>query len=122
MLIQPAGRTWDYFHEVLLHWGGAIVILGMIAILGVAYLIIGRIPISEGRSGRKVAPLQGHREIFALADGGFVCRAWPDRPEYHLRQGAAVAGDRPGRVLQRLAVGEVHAQLHQLRLRGRVSS
>ena len=23
VLIQPAGRTWDYFHEVLLHWGGA---------------------------------------------------------------------------------------------------
>src|SRR5713226_5932580 len=28
VLIQPAGRTWDYFHEVLLHWGGTIVILG----------------------------------------------------------------------------------------------
>jgi formate dehydrogenase subunit gamma len=54
VLIQPAGRTWDYFHEVLLRWSGAIVILGMIAILGIAYLIIGRIPISEGRSGRKV--------------------------------------------------------------------
>ena len=32
VLIQPAGRTWDYFHEVLLHWGGAIVILGMIVL------------------------------------------------------------------------------------------
>src|ERR1700739_1436805 len=31
VLIQPAGRTWDYFHEVLLHWGGAVVILGTIA-------------------------------------------------------------------------------------------
>src|ERR1700680_251052 len=29
VLIQPAGRAWDYFHEVLLHWGGAIVILGL---------------------------------------------------------------------------------------------
>jgi len=54
VLIQPAGRTWDYFHQVLLRWGGAIVILGMIAVLGVAYLIIGRIPISGGRSGRKI--------------------------------------------------------------------
>ena len=35
VLIQPAGRTWDYFHEVLLHWGGAIVILGTIALLGI---------------------------------------------------------------------------------------
>jgi formate dehydrogenase subunit gamma len=54
VLIQPAGRTWDYFHEVLLHWGGAIVILGMIVILGAAYLIMGRLRISAGRSGQKI--------------------------------------------------------------------
>ena len=54
VLIQPAGRTWDYFHEVLLHWGGAIVILGMIAVLGAAYLIIGRLRITAGRSGQKI--------------------------------------------------------------------
>jgi formate dehydrogenase subunit gamma len=54
VLIQPAGRTWDYFHEVLLHWGGAVVILGTIAMLGLAYLIMGRIRISAGRSGIKI--------------------------------------------------------------------
>src|SRR6202162_1545119 len=54
VLIQPAGRTWDYFHEVLLHWGGAIVILGTIALLALAYLILGRIQIAAGRSGRKI--------------------------------------------------------------------
>jgi formate dehydrogenase subunit gamma len=54
VLIQPAGRTWDYFHEVLLHRGGAIVILGMIAILGAAYLIMGRLRITAGRSGEKI--------------------------------------------------------------------
>jgi formate dehydrogenase subunit gamma len=54
VLIQPAGREWDHFHEVTLHWLGAIVILGMIAILGVAYLVLGRLRISAGRSGRKV--------------------------------------------------------------------
>src|SRR6202166_4236575 len=54
VLIPPAGRTWDYFHEVILHWLGAIVILGMIVVLGAAYLIIGPLRISEGRSGRKV--------------------------------------------------------------------
>jgi formate dehydrogenase subunit gamma len=54
VLIQPAGRTWDYFHEVLLHWGGAIVILGMIVVLGAAYLIIGRLRITAGRSGQKI--------------------------------------------------------------------
>src|ERR1700688_1183824 len=54
VLIQPAGRTWDYFHEVLLHWGGAIVILGTIALLGLAYVILGRIRIAAGRSGQKI--------------------------------------------------------------------
>src|SRR3984893_6292173 len=54
VLMQPAGRTWDYFHEVLLHWGGALVIVGTIALLGLAYLIIGRIRIAAGRSGQKV--------------------------------------------------------------------
>lgn len=54
VLIQPAGRTWDHFHEVTLHWFGAIVILGMIAVLGAAYLVLGRLRISAGRSGKKV--------------------------------------------------------------------
>jgi formate dehydrogenase subunit gamma len=54
VLMQPEGRTWDYFHEVLLHRGGAIVILGTIVLLGVAYLIIGRIRIAAGRSGQTV--------------------------------------------------------------------
>jgi len=54
VLIQPAGRTWDYFHEVLLHWAGAIVILAMIVVLGAAYLIMGRLRITAGRSGQKI--------------------------------------------------------------------
>jgi formate dehydrogenase subunit gamma len=54
VLMQPAGRTWDYFHEVLLHWSGAIVIVGTIALLALAYLIIGRIRIAAGRSGQKI--------------------------------------------------------------------
>src|ERR1700719_104559 len=40
VLMQPAGRTCDYFHEVLLHWGGAIVILGTVDLLALAYLIV----------------------------------------------------------------------------------
>jgi formate dehydrogenase subunit gamma len=54
VLEQPAGRTWDHFHQVTLHWLGAIVILGTIAGLAAAYFILGRIRISAGRSGRKV--------------------------------------------------------------------
>jgi formate dehydrogenase subunit gamma len=54
VLEQPAGRTWDYFHQVTLHWLGAIVILGTLAGLAAAYFVLGRIRISAGRSGRKV--------------------------------------------------------------------
>lgn len=54
VLIQPAGREWDYFHEVTLHWVGAVLILGMIAALGAGYLIIGPLRISAGRSGQKL--------------------------------------------------------------------
>src|SRR5580692_8403108 len=63
VLIQPAGRTWDYFHEVLLHRGGAIVILGMIAILGAAYLIMGRLRITAGRSGEKIVRFEAFEQI-----------------------------------------------------------
>src|SRR5882724_9856435 len=54
VLIQPAGRTWDHFHQVTLHWLGAVIILGTLAGLAAAYFILGRIRISAGRSGRKV--------------------------------------------------------------------
>jgi formate dehydrogenase subunit gamma len=54
VLIQPAGRVWDHFHEVTLYWIGAVVILGTLAALAAAYFLLGRLRISAGRSGRKV--------------------------------------------------------------------
>src|ERR1700692_1935615 len=54
VLIQPEGRTWECFHEVLLHRGGAIVILGTIALLALAYFILGKIRIAEGRSSTRI--------------------------------------------------------------------
>jgi formate dehydrogenase subunit gamma len=54
VLMQPAGRRWDYFHEFTLHRMGAIIILGMIALMAAAYFIMGRIRISGGRSGKKI--------------------------------------------------------------------
>jgi formate dehydrogenase subunit gamma len=54
VLIEPAGRKWQYFHEVTLLQVGAVAILGMIAALGLGYLVIGRLRISAGRSGQKV--------------------------------------------------------------------
>jgi formate dehydrogenase subunit gamma len=59
VLIQPAGRIWDYFHEVILPPFGAIVIIGMIAVLAIAYLIMGPIRMSAGRSGIRVPRFTG---------------------------------------------------------------
>ena len=54
VLIQPAGRVWDHFHEVTLHWLGVIILVGTLAGLAAGYFLLGRIRISAGRSGRKV--------------------------------------------------------------------
>jgi len=51
---QPAGRVWRQFHEVTLHWIGAIAILGMLAMLILFYLIRGMVRIDNGRSGRTI--------------------------------------------------------------------
>ncbi|WP_213737295.1 formate dehydrogenase subunit gamma [Bradyrhizobium sp. dw_411] len=63
VLIQPAGRTWDYFHEVLLHWGGAAIILGTIGTLGLAYLVMGRLRITAGRSGQKITRFKAFERV-----------------------------------------------------------
>jgi len=54
VLEQPAGREWRQFHQVTLRWIGAIVILGMLALLLLFYLIRGMVRIESGRSGRTV--------------------------------------------------------------------
>jgi formate dehydrogenase subunit gamma len=54
VLVQPDGRIWDYFHEVLLRWIGVVVIFGMIALLALGYFLLGRMRISAGRSGTRV--------------------------------------------------------------------
>jgi formate dehydrogenase subunit gamma len=59
VLIQPAGRAWDYFHEVILHWLGAIAIAGTFVGLTLAYFILGQIRIASGRSGSKVPRFTG---------------------------------------------------------------
>lgn len=51
---QPAGREWRFFHEVILRWIGAIVLIGMLALLAIFYLIRGTVKIAAGRSGRTI--------------------------------------------------------------------
>jgi formate dehydrogenase subunit gamma len=54
VLVQPAGRVWDYFHEVLLRRIGVAVIFGMLVALAIGYFVFGRLRISAGRSGTRM--------------------------------------------------------------------
>src|SRR5271163_69037 len=51
---QPMGRVWRQFHEVWLRWIGSIAVLGMLALLGLFYLIRGMVRLESGRSGVKI--------------------------------------------------------------------
>lgn len=51
-LIQPEGREWRAFHNRTLTWVAAVAVLGMAGLLGLFFLIRGRIPIGAGWSGR----------------------------------------------------------------------
>jgi formate dehydrogenase subunit gamma len=48
---QPMGREWRRFHEVWLHWIGAVAVVGMLALLTIFYLARGMVRIQSGRSG-----------------------------------------------------------------------
>lgn len=52
VLEQPAGRSWQEFHQGALRWIGAIAILGMFLALVAFYLKRGMLRIEHGRSGR----------------------------------------------------------------------
>ena len=54
LIEQPMGRVWRQFHEVWLHWIGAIAVLGMVALLIIFYLIRGMVKMESGRSGVKI--------------------------------------------------------------------
>jgi len=66
--------------------GGAIVILGMIAVLGAAYLILGRLRITEGRSGQKIIRFKAFERFSHWAHRGVLCRSRPDRAQHYLRK------------------------------------
>jgi len=51
---QPAGRDWRHFHEVTLRWIGAIIVLGILAVLILFYLWRGMVRIPGGRSGHTI--------------------------------------------------------------------
>src|SRR5262245_3914757 len=113
VLEQPAGRVWDHFHEVTLYWVGVIVILGTLAALAAAYLLLGR---TQG------AALQGNRAVRALAHRRVVRRPRHYRAEHHLRKAPGAAADRLRRVRDVFGSCQVRPQFHELRVRTRSSA
>ncbi len=59
VLIQPAGRLFQRFHEAYLNWFGVVVLVGVLAVLAIAYLIIGPIRMTLGRSGIRILRFTG---------------------------------------------------------------
>lgn len=119
VLIQPAGRVWDYFHQVVLRWIGAIAIVGTLAALAAGYFLLGRLRISAGRSGRKV-PRYKPFERFAhwLTAVSFVVLGLTGL-NITFRQSAAAAADRTGCLQRVLASLQVCPQFSELRIRPR---
>ncbi|UFW88615.1 formate dehydrogenase subunit gamma [Bradyrhizobium barranii] len=54
VLMQPAGREWREFRNVVLRWIGGVAILGMLAVLVIFYLTRGMVRLESGRSGRTI--------------------------------------------------------------------
>ncbi len=54
VLEHPAGRDWQYFHNVTLRWISAIAILGLLAVIVIFYLVRGSVKLEGGFSGRKI--------------------------------------------------------------------
>ncbi|MCA0318399.1 MAG: formate dehydrogenase subunit gamma [Proteobacteria bacterium] len=72
-LIQPQGQAWRSVHQGLMHWIGAIAILGMLAVLVLFYLIRGRINIEHGLSGIRILRFSTfERMIHWMVAGCFI--------------------------------------------------
>ncbi len=54
VLMQPAGREWREFRNVVLRWIGGVAILGILAVLVIFYLTRGMVRLESGRSGRTI--------------------------------------------------------------------
>ncbi len=73
---QPFGREWRQFHEVTLHWIGAIAIVGMLVLLVLFYLIRGMVRIERGRAGRTIVRFNAfERFVHWMTAGSFIVLA-----------------------------------------------
>lgn len=72
-LIQPQGQAWRQIHQGLMHWIGAVSILGMLAVLALFFLIRGRIRLEHGFSGERIVRFSSfERGVHWLVAGSFI--------------------------------------------------
>ena len=113
-LEQPAGRDWREFHQKTLPGSPPSPSSACLAALVIFYLTRGMVKIEKGTFGPHGGALQRPGAFRALDDGNLLhhsCALWP---QHHLRQVAAGADIRAGRLRRLVAVGQVRAQLPQL--------
>ena len=95
VLMQPAGREWNHFHEITLRWLGTIVILGMIVALGCCVSDYGAAPDFEGPLRAEGTALQRLRAVFALANRRLLRDPRFNRVEHYVRKDRSIANDWP---------------------------
>ena len=75
-LEQVQGQEWRNYHEVTLRWIGAVVILGVLALLIFYYLTRGMVRIENGRSGRTIVRFNAYeRFVHWMLAACFVVQA-----------------------------------------------
>lgn len=54
MLIKPEGKEWSGTHNNTVYWLSALAIVGMVVLLGIFYMVRGRIRLEHGWAGRTI--------------------------------------------------------------------
>src|SRR3981081_3323715 len=70
-LIQPAGRDWRDFHRSKLPIIGGVAIIGMLAVLAIFLMVVGRIRVHAGFSGTKILRFASFERFTDWVSGGW---------------------------------------------------
>ncbi len=119
VLEHPAGRAWREYHSVTLKWIGGIAIFGILAVLTAYYSWHGTMRIEEGRSGRTMLRFNAFERFVHWLTAVVLRRSGDHRPQHQLRPQPDLAVAGPIGVQHMVGMGEVRAQLSQLRLHRR---
>ena len=119
VLEHPAGRDWRTFHTVTLKWIGAIAIIGMLALLAIFFMWRGTMEIEGGRSGRTILRFNAfERFVHWLTAVTFIVLGITGL-NITFGRSLLLPWMGPQTFSDLVGMGEVFAQLSQLRLHHR---